>query len=62
MPKAVLGNKKIKNDEGILIKEIFGKDRMSWLPDDKEIFIGKLDYLKNYYEGLKSFGSLLFLQ
>ncbi len=28
---------------------------MNWLPDDKEIFIGKLKYLKNYYEELKSF-------
>lgn len=35
---------------------------MNWLPDDKEIFIGKLDYLKNYYEELKSFESLSFLQ
>ncbi len=31
---------------------------MNWLPDDKEIFIGKLNYLKNYYEELKSFESL----
>lgn len=28
---------------------------MNWLPGDKEIFIGKLDYLKNYYEELKFF-------
>lgn len=33
---------------------------MNWLPDDKEIFIGKLDYLKNYYEELRSFESLSF--
>lgn len=33
---------------------------MSWVPEDKEIFIGKLDYLKNYYEELKSFESLSF--
>ena len=28
---------------------------MNLLPDDKEIFIGKLNYFKNYYEELKSF-------
>ncbi|MCR4292597.1 MAG: DUF86 domain-containing protein [Candidatus Kuenenia sp.] len=33
---------------------------MNWLPDDKEIFIGKLNYLKNYYGELKSFDSLSF--
>ncbi len=35
---------------------------MNWLPDDKEIFIGKLNYLKNYYEELKSFELLSFHQ
>lgn len=35
---------------------------MNWLPDDKEIFIGKLNYLKNYYEELKCFESLNFNQ
>ena len=35
---------------------------MNWLREDKEIFISKLNYLKNYYEELKSFESLLFLQ
>lgn len=33
---------------------------MNWLPDDREIFIGKLDYLKNYYEELRTFESLSF--
>ncbi|QII13306.1 hypothetical protein KsCSTR_39270 [Candidatus Kuenenia stuttgartiensis] len=28
---------------------------MNWLPDNKEIFIGKLNFLKNYYGELKSF-------
>jgi len=35
---------------------------MNWLPDDKEIFISKLNYLKNYYEELKSFELLNFHQ
>ncbi len=35
---------------------------MNWLPDDKEIFVGKLNYLKNYYEELKCFESLSFNQ
>ena len=35
---------------------------MNWLREDKEIFISKLTYLKNYYEELKSFESLVFLQ
>ena len=35
---------------------------MNWLPDDKEIFIGKLNYFKNYYEELKSFETLSFHQ
>lgn len=35
---------------------------MNWLREDKEIFISKLNYLKNYYEELKSFESLPFLQ
>jgi uncharacterized protein YutE (UPF0331/DUF86 family) len=35
---------------------------MNWLREDKEIFIGKLNYLKNYYEELKSFESLVFPQ
>ena len=35
---------------------------MNWLLEDKEIFISKLNYLKNYYEELKSFESLPFLQ
>ena len=33
---------------------------MNWLLEDKEIFISKLNYLKNYYEELKSFESLSF--
>ncbi len=33
---------------------------MNWLPDDKEIFISKLNYLKNYYEELKCLESLSF--
>ena len=35
---------------------------MNLLPDDKEIFIGKLNYFKNYYEELKSFETLSFHQ
>jgi len=35
---------------------------MNWLREDKEIFISKLTYLKNYYEELKSFESLVFPQ
>ena len=35
---------------------------MNWLLEDKEIFISKLNYLKNYYEELKSFESLVFPQ
>ncbi|MGQ3686321.1 MAG: type VII toxin-antitoxin system HepT family RNase toxin [Candidatus Loosdrechtia sp.] len=35
---------------------------MNWLPDEKEILIGKLHYLKNYYEELKCFDSLSFHQ
>ncbi len=35
---------------------------MNWLREDKEIFISKLNYLKNYYEELKSFESLVFPQ
>ncbi|MFN3532104.1 MAG: type VII toxin-antitoxin system HepT family RNase toxin [Candidatus Brocadia sp.] len=35
---------------------------MNWLPDDKEIFLSKLNYLKNYYEELKSFELLSFNQ
>lgn len=31
---------------------------MNWFSDDKEIFIGKFNHLKNYYEELKSFESL----
>ena len=35
---------------------------MNWLPDDKEIFLSKLNYLKNYYEEIKSFELLSFNQ
>ena len=35
---------------------------MNWLPDDKEIFLCKINYLKNYYEELKSFELLSFNQ
>lgn len=35
---------------------------MNWLPDDKEILLSKLNYLKNYYEELKSFTLLSFNQ
>jgi hypothetical protein len=33
---------------------------MKWFQEDKDIFASKLDYLKNYYEELKSFESLSF--
>jgi len=33
---------------------------MDWLPEDREIFVSKLNHLKSYYEELKDFESLSF--
>ncbi len=33
---------------------------MTWLPEEKEILISKLEYLKNYYEELQGFTVLSF--
>ena len=60
MSQAVLGNQKIQNYEGTSLARLRGKALMDWLPEDREIFVSKLNHLKSYYEELKDFESLSF--
>ena len=55
MSQEVLGNQEVSKDKRTGTKELFRKDRMNWLPDDKEIFIGKLNYLKVVYKNISIF-------
>lgn len=51
-----------KNSVCDTIIDFFKTERIDVAFLNKEIFISKLNYLKNYYEELKSFESLPFLQ